>query len=44
MNEGCKVSCIKLIVWSIVVKEATNTLMFYISKYGAACSAQSGAK
>ena len=44
MKEGCKVSCIKIVVGSVVAKEATNTLMFYISKYGAACSAQSGAK
>ena len=30
MKEGCKMSCAKIIEWSIVVKEGTNTPMFYI--------------
>ena len=48
MRERCKVSCGKLIALSIVVKEDTNTLIFYIfkcdAKYGAECSAESSAK
>ena len=42
-------SCVKIIAWSIVVKEGINTLIFYIfehdaAEYGAECSAESGAK
>ena len=41
-------SCVKIIASSIVVKEGTNTLIFdifeYGAKYGAECSAESGAK
>ena len=48
MKVGCKLSCVKLIAWSIVVKEGSNTLTFYIfeysAEYGAECSAESGAK
>ena len=33
-------SCVKIIVWSIVVKKGTNTLFFYIFKYGVECSAE----
>ena len=48
MRERCKVSCEKLIALSIVVKEDTNTLIFYIfkcdAKYGAECSAEPSAK
>ena len=43
-----KVSCVKIIAWSIVVQEGTNTVIAYIFKYGAEygaeCSAESGAK
>ena len=35
MQEGCKVSCITIIPWLIVSQELTNTLIFYISDYGA---------
>ena len=44
MKEKCKVSCVKTIVWLIVLKEGTSTLSFYIFDYGAECSAESGAK
>ena len=48
MKEECKVSCVKIIVWLIVVKEGINTLDFYIfhygAEYGAECSDQSGTK
>ena len=44
MEEKCKVSCVKTIVWLIVFKEGTSTLSFYIFDYGAECSAESGAK
>ena len=37
-------SCVKIILRSIVVKAGTNTLIFYIFEYGAECSAESGAK
>ena len=41
-------SCVKTTAWSIVVKEGTNTLIFYIFEYdaesGAECSAEYGAK
>ena len=40
--------CGKIIARSIVVKEDTNTLLFYIfeytAEYGAECSVESGAK
>ena len=48
MKEECKVSCVKLIAWSIVVQECTNILIFYIfeygTEYGTECSVESGAK
>ena len=48
MKEKCKVSCVKLVVWSIVAQKGINMLIFYIfedgAEYGAACSAESGAK
>ena len=49
MKEECNMSCVKIIAWSIVVKEGINTLIFYIfehdaAEYGAECSAESGAK
>ena len=38
-------SCVKIIVWLIVVKEGTNILIFYIfelgAEYSAECSAES---
>ena len=44
----CKVSCVKIFLWSIVAQEGTNILFFYIfgygAKYGAECSAESGGK
>ena len=30
MKEVCKVSCVKLILWSIVAQKGTNILTFYI--------------
>ena len=48
MKTGYKASCLKIMVWSIVVKENTNVLTFYIFEYGVAygaeCSAEFGAK
>ena len=44
MKEECKVSCVKLVVWSIVAQKGTDTLVFYVFEYGAQCSAESGAK
>ena len=48
MKEECNVSCVKIIVWSIVVQECTNILIFYIfeygAEYGAECSSVSGGK
>ena len=48
MKEKCKVSCVKLVVWSIVAQKDSNMLIFYIfedgAEYGAECSAESGAK
>ena len=29
MKKQCNISCIKIIAWSIVVKEGTNALNFY---------------
>ena len=40
MKEGCKVSCVTIIAWLIVFKEVTNTLIFYISGYGAKYGAE----
>ena len=48
MKEECKVSSVKVILWSIVFQGHTNILTFYILEYGAEysaeCSAESGAK
>ena len=48
MSKECKVSCLKLVAWSIVAQKSTNVLIFYIFEYGAEfyaeCSAESGAK
>ena len=44
MKEECKLSCIKLVVWSIVPQKGTDTLIFYIFESGAECSPESGAK
>ena len=30
MKEVCKVSCVKLILWSTVAQKGTNILTFYI--------------
>ena len=47
MKEECKLSCVKIIVWSMVVQEGTNIIIFYIFEYGAEygneCCAESGA-
>ena len=42
--EACKVYCVKIIAWLIVVKEDTKTLIFSVFEYGAECSAEFGAK
>ena len=44
VKEECKVSYLKLVVWSIVCQKGTNILFFYIFEYGGECSAESGAK
>ena len=48
MKEECKVSCVNIITCSIVVKECTNTQVFYIfeygTDYGGECSGKCGAK
>ena len=48
MKKGHKVSCVKKMSWSIVVKESINILIFYIFEYGAEygteCSAESSTK
>ena len=48
MNKECKVSCLKLVTWSVVAQKSTNVLTFYIfeygAEYGAECSAEYGAK
>ena len=41
-------SCVKLVMWSIVVQKGTNIQIFifsnYGTEYGVECSAESGAK
>ena len=48
MKEASRLSCVKIIVWSVVVQEGTNTAVSYIfeygAEYGAECSVESGAK
>ena len=50
MKEECKMSCVKIFLWSIVTQKGINIniLLFYIfeygAEYGAECSAESGAK
>ena len=44
IKEECKVSCVKIFLWSIVTQEGTNILIFYIFEYGAKYGAESGAK
>ena len=48
MREECKLSCVKIIVWSMVVQEGTNIIIIYIFEYGAEYggegSAESGAE
>ena len=48
MKEECNGSCLKIILWSVVVQEVTNILIFYIfeydAEYRAEFSAESGAK
>ena len=48
IKEECKISSVKIIVWSIVFQEGTNILIFYIfeygAEYGAECCAESGGK
>ena len=48
MKEKCKVSCVKLVVCSIVAQKGTNILIFYIfeygPEYGVERSAESGVK
>ena len=42
--ELCKLSCVKIFLWSIVAQKGTNMLIFYIFEYGAEYGAESGAK
>ena len=44
LKEECEVSCVKIITWSIVVQEGTNTLVFYIFEYGAKYGVEPGVK
>ena len=44
MKEQCKVSCVKLVVWSTVAQKGTNILIFYIFEYGAANGAEFSAE
>ena len=44
MKEECEMSCVKLIVQSIIAQKIINKLIFFIFEYGAECSAESGAK
>ena len=44
IKEVGKMSCVKTFLWSIVAKEGTNILIFYIFEYGVECNAESGAK
>ena len=48
IKEGCKVSCGKIFLWSIVAQKGTNILIFYIfeygAEYGAECRVESSAK
>ena len=48
MKEECKVSYVKLFLWSMVAQKSTSILIFHIfeygSEYGAECSAKSGTK
>ena len=48
MEEECKVSCVKLVVWSTVAQRGTKVLIFYVfeyeAEYGAECSVKSDAK
>ena len=43
MKEECEMSCVKLIVQSIIAQKIIK-LIFFIFEYGAECSAESGAK
>ena len=43
MKEKCKVSCVKLVVWSIVPLKLFY-IFEYCDEYGVECSAESGAK
>ena len=46
-EEECQLTSVKMIVWSAVVEEGINTLIFYIFEYNAEycaeCSTESGA-
>ena len=44
IKEECKVSCVKIFLWSAVAQKGTNILFFYIFQYGAEYSAEFGAK
>ena len=48
IREGCKVSCSKIIVWSIVAEEGVLIQYYFIfeygTEYGAECSAKSSSK
>ena len=41
MKEECKMSLVKLTVWSIVAQKSTKILFFYIFDYGVECGSES---
>ena len=44
MKDECKVSCVKIIAWSVVVKEGSTTNTEQGTEQGAEQGAESGAK
>ena len=44
MKDECNAVCVKIVAGLIVGKEGTNTLIFYISEYGAQYGAEYSAK
>ena len=48
IKKECKVSCVKLVGWSMVAQKGTNIVAFYLFEYGveygAECTAESVAK
>ena len=40
VKEVCKLSCVKILLWSIVAQKGTNILTFYLLEYGAESGAE----